>query len=157
MRNKYFLIVCSLRQSSWATSRLLSPSATRATTCSSRGVRSFTPKALTIREGRHLRDHFNQILQLLTIRPHLAMVHALYALAEQAERILGKSEQPFGPGAEGVGHEVSVVGTQQENLCHLGVRQMQSAKHGHVRPAVLGMIGVQDCDLHTRGGDCVEH
>src|SRR6266536_1324896 len=46
-------------------------------------------------EGRHLRDHFNQILQLLTIRPHLAMVHALYALAEQAERILGKSEQPF--------------------------------------------------------------
>src|SRR6184192_923613 len=92
-------------------------------------------------EGRHLRDHFNQILQLLTIRPHLAMVHALYALAEQAERILGKSEQPFGAGAEGVGHEVSVVGTQQENLCHLGVRQMQSAKHGHVRPAVLWMYG----------------
>src|SRR5438105_9247820 len=151
MRNKYFLMVCSLRQSSWATSRLLSPSATRATTCSSRGVRSFTPKALTIRrEG-------TCVTTSITIRPHLSMVDALYALTEQAERILGESEQPFGPGAEGVGHEVSVVGTQQENLCHLGVRQMQSAKHGHVRPAVLGMIGVQDCDLHTRGGDCVEH
>src|SRR2546428_4899576 len=48
-------------------------------------------------EGRHLRDHFNQILQLLTVRPHLAMVHALYALTEQTERIFGKSEQPFGP------------------------------------------------------------
>src|SRR6184192_4366863 len=157
MRNKYFLIVCSLRQSSWATSRLLSPSATRATTCSSRGVRSFTPKALTMRREGTCVTTFNQILQLLTVRPHLAMVHALYALTEQAERIFGKSEQPFGAGAEGVGHEVSVVGSQQENLCHLGVRQMQSAKHSHIGPAVLGMIGVQDCDLHTRGGDCVEH
>src|SRR5207245_2747265 len=27
-------------------------------------------------EGRHLRDHFNQILELLTVRPYLAMVHA---------------------------------------------------------------------------------
>src|SRR5437667_9865332 len=96
------------------------------------------------------------MLRLVTSRPDLSMVDALYALTEQAERILGESEQPFGPGAEGVGHEVSVVGTQQENLCHLGVRQMQSAKHGHIGPPVFGMIGIQDCDLHTRGGDGVE-
>jgi len=67
-----------------------------------------------------------------------------------------KANSPFGAGAEGVGHEVSVVGTQQENLCHLGVRQMQSAKHGHIGPPVFGMIGIQDCDLHTRGGDGVD-
>src|SRR5438128_5055135 len=156
MRNKYFLIVCSLRQSSWATSRLLSPSATRATTCSSRGVRSFTPKALTIRrEGTCVTTSIKY--WSCSLFAHTCPWWTLCMHLQSRRKGFGESEQPFGPGAEGVGHEVSVVGTQQENLCHLGVRQMQSAKHGHVRPAVLGMIGVQDCDLHTRGGDCVEH
>src|SRR5205823_6090326 len=48
---RYFLIVCSLNASSSATSRLLSPSATSATTCSSRGVSSLTPLALTTRSA----------------------------------------------------------------------------------------------------------
>ena len=65
-----------------------------------------------------------------------------------------KANSPLAPER---GHEVSVVGTQQENLCPLGMRQMQSAKHSHIGPTVFGMIGIQDCDLHTRGGDCVEH
>src|SRR5258706_118251 len=49
MRNRYFLIVCSLRLSSRAVSRLLRPSATRATTCSSRGVRSWRRVELSTR------------------------------------------------------------------------------------------------------------
>src|SRR6266568_5384823 len=39
MRKRYFFTVCSLNPNSVATSRLLNPSATRATTCSSREVR----------------------------------------------------------------------------------------------------------------------
>src|SRR5207249_3763754 len=48
MRERYFLMVCSLRLSSRATSRLLKPSATRATTCSARGVSSLIPRELTM-------------------------------------------------------------------------------------------------------------
>src|SRR5882762_1255075 len=47
MRKRYFLMVCSLRPSSRATSRLDRPSATSATTCSSRGVGKLVPQVLT--------------------------------------------------------------------------------------------------------------
>src|SRR5207245_2747264 len=123
MRNKYFLMVCSLRQSSWATSRLLSPSATRATTCSSRGVRSFTPKALTIRREGTCVTTSIKYWSCSLFAHTWPWCTLLYALTEQAEGILGKSEQAFGAGAKSIGHEVSVVGTQQENLCYLWVRQ----------------------------------
>ena len=49
IRNCYFFTVCSLRPSSLATSRLLRPSATSATTCSWRKLRILSPLALNPR------------------------------------------------------------------------------------------------------------
>jgi len=49
IRKRYFFAVCSLSPSSRANSRLLSPSATTATTCSSRGASRLKLLAVTTR------------------------------------------------------------------------------------------------------------
>src|SRR5882724_6459150 len=134
MRKRYFLMVCSLKESSCATSRLLRPSATRATTCSSRGVSKRIP--------REFRSGTRSHTASARCWPKLARMHALDALAKQPKRVLGEAEQATRAGAEGVDHDVAVVSGEQDNFGHLGMSQVQAARHRHVRPAVLGAVGI---------------
>jgi hypothetical protein len=59
---------------------------------------------------------FDQVLQLLTISPHLPLMNTLDALAQQPERVVGKAEQPLDARAESIHHRVASRFAEDQNL-----------------------------------------
>jgi hypothetical protein len=140
-------MVCSLRQSSRATSRLLRPSATRANTCSSRGEQSH-PRELTIwSEGTWL-----------MARRRIASVRCwptcprctLWIHLQRRRKGTGETKQSSRSGAKCIDDDVLIVSVEQNDFGDPGMSQMQPADYRQVRPTVSGTVGVEDGDLHRQ-------
>ena len=76
-------------------------------------------------------DGLNEIFQLLVAGPQLSFMHAVDALAKQAEGRVGKAEQASNASAEGVGNGIAIRVLEQQNLGNPRMSKMQTAHHAH--------------------------
>ena len=146
-------MVCSLRLSSRAVSRLLRPSATRATTCSSRGVRSWWPPELSTRSDGTSEIRSSRKVICSVLAQICPAGDALDAAAEQAEVRVGDAEDAAGTGAEGADHQFAVVGLDQKNFGDCGMGEMNAAHGRHLVGDVDGVIQREHNDFGRSGGD----
>ena len=130
MRKRYFLTVCSLRLSSSAVSRLLSPSATRATTCSSRGVSSARPWVFTTRNEGTSETLIKKIVHLFGVGPYLAFGDPLDTAAQRTEVTVIETENSADARAECADHEVAVIGLRQQNFRESRIQKMNLTQGG---------------------------
>jgi hypothetical protein len=92
IRNRYFLMVCSLRASSRATSRLLKPVGYQGDDLLLAWSQQPHPARVHHVQRRNLAYGLNEILHLLAVGPLLSLVHALDAVAKQPKRILRETK-----------------------------------------------------------------
>jgi hypothetical protein len=116
-------MVCSLSPSSVATPRLVKPSATSATTCSSPGVNKNLPLELTTRRVGTSDSASTRQFHLLAVDPNLAASNALDAFAGHRKRSSIEKKNTSGASAHGIHDEFALVAVDQPHGRNTRIRK----------------------------------
>jgi hypothetical protein len=95
------------------------------------GSQEAVPGNVKHSQRRNLGDQFEDVVELLSIRPDLSRGNAKQALTQQAEVGVVDGEDAADAGTKCADNQVTVAGFHEQNFGDLGMREMKPANCHH--------------------------
>lgn len=108
-------------------------------------------------QRRYFGDKVEQESHLLGVGPDLTIGDPLDAAAQKPEVRIRNAENTASAGAKSAGHEVAIVGFNQQNLGDLRVQKVNTAHRGHLVGDVDGVIQRENHYFGRSGGHCLKN